>query len=114
MTFKRCLGFSKRLLAQHASMLAHVCVAVQRFASKVDSLVKTFASQASTKARMQRGCGELEFAMVGQQTGDAHVDLDASLGGVLLEAFPLLSVRWLHISIHSFSPWQPGFSEMDA
>ena len=52
--------------------------------------------------------------MVGQQRGDAHVDLDASLGSVLLEASPLQSVRWLHIASHSFSPWQSGFSEMDA
>ena len=87
---------------------------LQRFASKVDSLVKTFARQASKKERMQLGCGEQVLAMVGQQRGDAHVDLDASLGSVLLEASPLQSVRWLHIASHSFSPWQPGFSEMDA
>ena len=59
---------------------------LQRFASKVDSLVKTFARQAPTKARMQLGCGELVFAMVGQQRGDAHVDL----------------VRLLHIASHPF------------
>ena len=87
---------------------------LQRFASKVDSWVKTFARQASKKARMQLGCGELVLAMVGQQRGDAHVDLDASLGSVLLEASPLQSVRRLHIASHSFSPWQSGFSEMDA
>ena len=87
---------------------------LQRFASKVDSLVKIFERQASKKARMQLGCGELVLAMVGQQRGNAHVDLDASLGIVLLEASPLQSVRWLHIASHSFSPWQSGFSEMDA
>ena len=117
MTFKRCWGFSKRLLAQHASMLALVRgppgKLLQRFASKVDSLVKTFARQASKKAKMQLGCGELVLALVGQQRSDAHVDLDASLGSVLLEASPLQSVRWLHIASHSFSPWQSGFSEMD-
>ena len=79
---------------------------LQRFASKVDSLVKTFARQASKKARVQLGCGELVLAMVGQQRGDAQVDSDASLGSVLLEASPLQSVRWLHIASHSFSPWQ--------
>ena len=41
------------------------------------------------------------------------MDLDASVGSVLLGASPLQSVRWLHIASHSFSPWQSGFSEMD-
>ena len=63
---------------------------------------------------MQLSCGELVLAMVGQQRGDAHVDLDASLGSVLLEASHLQSVRWLHIASRSFSPWHSGFSEMDA
>ena len=77
-------------------------------------LLQRFASQASKKARMQLGCGELVLALVGQQRGDAHVDLVASIGSVLLGASPLQSVRWLHIASHSFSPWQSGFSEMDA
>ena len=77
---------------------------LQRFASKVDSLVKTFARQASKKARMQLGCGELVLAMVGEQRGDARVDLDASLGSVLLEVSPLQFVRWLQIASHSLSP----------
>ena len=53
-------------------------------------------------ARMQRGCGELVLAMVGQQRGDAPVDLDASVGRVLL-----------HIASRSLSLWQSGLSEMD-
>ena len=58
---------------------------LQRFASNVDSLVKTLARQASKKARMQLRCGELVLAMVGQQRGDAHVDVDASLKRMLKE-----------------------------
>ena len=34
---------------------------LQRFANKVDSLVKTFARQASKKARVQLGCGEMVY-----------------------------------------------------
>ena len=82
---------------------------LQRFASKVDSLVKAFGRQASKKARMQLGCGELVLATVGQQRADAHVDFDASLGSVLLEVSPRQSVRLLHIASHSFSHWQSGF-----
>ena len=113
-------GFPKRLLAQHA-FDAYACLCggpgklLQRSASKVDALLKTFARQASKKAmdaaRLREGWW---LAMIGQQRGDAHVDLDASFGSFLLEASLLQPVRWLHIASHSFSPWQSGFSEKDA
>ena len=87
---------------------------VQRFARKVDLLVKGFARPAAKRARAQLANGELVLLLAGQPIGEADLDADAAWGNDLLEGSPVQSARWLHIASHSFSPWLSGFSEMDA
>ena len=88
---------------------------LQRFASKVDSLVKTFARQGFQEGEeaawlRRAGVGDGWPAERRCTRGLGCFSWQCLVGGFPSPVCSLL----LHITSHSFSPWQSGFSEMDA